>query len=79
MNANDVFKLSDMCGFYPVAGLSLSFWKYSTFNSTRFGANLGLGAELYATDVITVGIEAKYNIIKTWDQAMLAVRVGYSF
>lgn len=27
MNAHYVFKLSEMFGFYPLAGLSLSFWK----------------------------------------------------
>lgn len=83
MNAHYVFKLSDMFGFYPLGGLSLSFWKghYGKFssNATRFGANIGLGGEVYATSQITVGLEAKYNIIKDFDQAMLAVRVGYNF
>lgn len=84
LNAHYVVKLSDMFGFYPLGGLSLSFWKFDAghdynYNKTRFGANIGLGAEVYATDQISVGLEAKYNIIKTWDQAMLAVRVGYNF
>lgn len=79
MNAHYVFKLSEMVGFYPLAGLSLSFWDVYKHDTTRFGANLGLGAELYATDNITVGIEAKYNIIKHYDQANLAVRIGYNF
>lgn len=84
MNAHYVFKLSDMFGFYPLGGLSLSFWKgdakgFGPYNYTRFGANIGLGGEVYATSQITVGLEAKYNIIKDFDQAMLAVRVGYNF
>ncbi len=79
MNAHYVFKLSDMFGFYPLAGLSLSFWKAGPFNETRFGANVGLGGEVYATDRISVGLEAKYNIIKDLDAAALAVRVGYNF
>lgn len=84
MNAHYVFKLSDMFGFYPLAGVSLSFWKAGvthdmSINETRFGANLGLGAEIYATDRITVGLEAKYNIVKDVDQALMAVRVGYNF
>ena len=29
VNAHYVFKLSDMFGFYPLAGLDLSFWKVS--------------------------------------------------
>lgn len=83
LNAHYVFKLSDMFGFYPLAGLDLSFWKFSahdwSHNKTRFGANIGLGGEVYATDQITVGLEFKYNIIKTFDQPILAVRVGYNF
>ena len=46
---------------------------------TRFGANIGLGGEVYATDQITVGLEFKYNIIKDFDQPILGVRVGYNF
>lgn len=88
MNAHYVVKLSDMFGFYPLAGLSLSFWKADygelnhvklSSNYTRFGANIGLGGELYATDQITVGLEVKYNIVKDIDQALVAVRVGYNF
>lgn len=91
MNVHYVFKLSDMFGFYPLAGLDLSFWKQSfkgsfdghsldvSANETRFGANIGLGGEVYATEQITVGLEFKYNIIKDLDQPMLGVRVGYNF
>lgn len=87
MNAHYVFPLSEMFGFYPLAGLNLSFWKFSCMlddhsisqNETRFGANVGLGAELYATEQLTVGIEGKYTIIKDFDQALLAVRVAYNF
>ena len=45
----------------------------------KLGANIGLGGEVYATDRISVGLEAKYNIIKDLDAAALAVRVGYNF
>ena len=83
MNVHYVFKLSEMFGFYPLAGLDLSFWKFGaggwSHNMTRFGANIGLGGEVYATDQITVGLEFKYNIIKDFDQPILGVRVGYNF
>ena len=97
MNVHYVFKLSEMFGFYPLAGLDLSFWKASVneniggyrvkanANETRLGANVGLGGEVYATDQITVGMEFKYNILKSWgegarlSQPILAVRVGYNF
>lgn len=92
MNVHYVFKLSDMFGFYPLAGLDLSFWKASSsldfegygkakasYNWTRFGANIGLGGEVYATDQLNIGLEFKYNIIKDFDQPILALRVGYNF
>lgn len=79
MNAHYVVKLSEMFGFYPLAGLSLSFWDIHGYNATRFGANVGLGGEVYATQNLTVGLDIKYNIIKDFDQAMMAVRVGYNF
>lgn len=89
LNAHYVFKLSDMFGFYPLAGLDLSFWKISlgnsaSLNKTRLGANIGLGGEVYATDQLSVGLEFKYNILKSWEdfrlsQPILAVRVGYNF
>lgn len=84
LNAHYVVKLSDMFGFYPLAGLSLSFWNWDaghklSHNETRLGANIGLGGEVYATDALSVGLEVKYNIIKDFDQAMFAVRVGYCF
>ncbi len=79
MNAHYVFELSDMFGFYPIGGLSLSFWDGKYDNFTRFGVNIGLGGEVYATEQITVGLETKYNVIKDADQALVAVRVGYNF
>lgn len=87
LNAHYVIKLSEMVGFYPLAGLDLSFWKVDwghwghniSSNETRFGANIGLGAEIYASRDLTVGLEAKYNIIKDLDQFLIGVRVGYNF
>ena len=84
LNAHYVIKLSEMFGFYPLAGLNLSFWDLSlgdglSENVTRFGANIGLGGEVYATNNLSVGLEVKYNIVKDLDQALIGVRVGYCF
>ncbi|MDH6311750.1 opacity protein-like surface antigen [Parabacteroides sp. PFB2-10] len=89
VNAHYLVQLSDMFGFYPLAGLSLSLWKadlgrFEEFfqgngNENRFGVNVGLGAEVYATQNITVGLEVKYHIIKDFDQALIAVRAAYVF
>lgn len=82
MNAHYVVKLNDQFGFYPIGGLSLSFWDFKWNNDdtyTRLGANIGLGGEVYATPELTVGLDLKYHIIKDFDQAMCAVRIAYNF
>ena len=92
VNAHYVVPLSDVFGFYPLAGVDLAFWKFhgvgelndfgrydSSTTMTRFGVNLGLGAEVYATRELTIGLEVKYNIVKDFDQALLGIRVGYNF
>lgn len=88
VNAHYLVQLSDVFGFYPLAGLSLSLWKADlgkledfgfNKNENYFGVNVGLGAEVYATQNITVGLEVKYHIIKDFDQALIAVRAAYVF
>lgn len=87
VNAHYLFQVNEMFGLYPLAGLDLSFWRYGDIDGghglhktfTRFGVNLGAGGEVYATDQLTVGLEFKYNLIKDFNQPILAVRVGYSF
>ena len=81
LNAHYVVKLSEMFGFYPLAGLSLSFWNWDaghglSHNETRLGANIGLGGEVYATDNLSIGLEVKYNIIKDFDQIIHIVEIG---
>ena len=93
LNAHYVVKLSDVFGFYPLAGIDLAFWKFhhvgghindfgrvdDSHNETRLGVNVGIGGEIYATEQLTLGLEVKYNIVKDIDQALLALRVGYNF
>lgn len=90
VNAHYVFPLAEYIGFYPLAGINLSFWKYKSdlngildksvsSNETYIGANVGLGLELYASKEITIGVEFKYLIIKDLDQPMVGLRIGYNF
>ncbi|WP_085536044.1 outer membrane beta-barrel protein [Massilibacteroides vaginae] len=81
INAHYVFTLSDVFGFYPLGGVGLTFWDYKWRHSSmnRFGLNVGLGGEIYATKEITVGLEMKYNIMSDLDQAIAGIRIGYTF
>lgn len=67
--------------FYPIGGMGMSVWDFkgSDGNRTRLGLNVGIGAELYVTDEISVGTDMKYNLTKDYDQALVAVRVAYHF
>ena len=73
MNVHYVFPISETVGLYPLAGLSYN--NFSGVDFANFGANFGVGAEIYATKHITVGLELKYNI----DVPVAAVRVAYCF
>jgi len=89
LNAHYLVGLSEQFSFYPIVGVDLSFWDQkimkepresdASISNTRFGVNLGLGVEMYATERITVGLEAKYAIVKDYDQAWIGLRAGYSF
>ncbi len=63
---------------YPLGGIFLSNWDYETAGSdTRFGANLGAGAEYAITDMISLTGELKYML--TGDYRQLATSVGVTF
>lgn len=88
LNLHYLVPLSETVSFYPIVGANLSFWDQkwekeprvdASETATRFGANIGLGLEYYATSNVTVGLEVKYLIISKVDQAVLSARVGYSF
>lgn len=89
LNAHYVVRLSEQFSFYPLVGVDLSFWDTkledapvsadASVSDTRFGLNLGLGLEMYATERIVAGLEAKYAIVKDYDQALISLRVGYLF
>lgn len=79
-NAHYVVKLDPSFGFYPLGGVSLSFWDAPhDWDATRLGLNVGLGGEVYASRELTVGLELKYNLIQDLDQALAAVRIAYNF
>lgn len=87
LNFHYLVRLSESISFYPLVGADLSFWdqriirepREDSSSTTRFGANVGLGLEFYAAERLTFGLDVKYLIISKVDQAVLNLRVGYSF
>jgi outer membrane protein X len=80
-DAHYVVSVSEVFSFYPIGGIGLSIWNMDLLkgNAVRPGLNVGLGGELRLSPEISVGLDMKYNLIHTYDQALVAVRVGYHF
>jgi hypothetical protein len=79
LDGHYLLPLTEKTSFYPLAGVNLNFFDSAGKSITRLGANIGFGAELYVNYNITVGTELKYQVVKDYEQTVLAVRVGYSF
>ncbi|MDR1454541.1 MAG: outer membrane beta-barrel protein [Tannerella sp.] len=82
MDCHYVVTVSDMFSFYPLGGLGFSVWRphlFGTDGVARLGLNVGLGGDLRLSPQISVGLEMKYNITSTYDQALAAIRVAYHF
>ncbi|MDR3261719.1 MAG: outer membrane beta-barrel protein [Tannerella sp.] len=81
MDFHYMVPVSSIFSFYPIGGVGLSIWNWNgrEGNDTRLGLNVGLGGELRLTREISVGLDMKYNVVSTYDQALTAVRVAYHF
>lgn len=85
VNAHWIFKfVDDKLGVYPIAGVTVlgykaSYLGYSTPTYTRFGANVGAGAQYWITDHIGVNADIKYSIVADIDRPVFAVGAVYKF
>ncbi len=78
LNLHYVFDVADSFSVYPLAGLFVSNWDLDNVgDDTRFGANLGAGAEYAITDVVSLTGELRYML--TGDYRQLATSVGVTF
>lgn len=48
-------------------------------SSSKFGVNLGVGAQYDITDKIAISLEAKYQIISNFNQLVIGAGVAYKF
>lgn len=73
-------KISNRWRFYPIAGLTLSYWDVDHYGSdTNFGVNLGAGIEADINQHWYLDFSFKYRLISDYDQAVLGLGVGYRF
>ncbi|MCC8019261.1 MAG: porin family protein [Rikenellaceae bacterium] len=77
--------LAERFKIYPLAGFTVSHWKYDgndnhdKWNDTYFGANLGAGIEYDVAPNWLVNFDLKYRIIKDHGQLVLGLGFAYRF
>lgn len=78
-----LFNVADKFSIYPLVGITYTnvsvSWGGWSASEGRFGANLGAGAEYYINETFAVGLEAKYQLIADFDQAIISVGATYRF
>lgn len=78
-----LFNVAEKFSIYPLVGITYTNIKVSylgwSASEGRFGANLGAGAEYYLNQTFSIGLEAKYQLIADFDQAIISVGATYRF
>lgn len=70
---------------YPLAGLTYARWASDFGNDgaeithSKFGLNLGGGAEFDITDELMMNFELKYQCVSDFNQAIFSVGIAYMF
>lgn len=74
------FRLSRGFNIYPLAGLVFNAWNNRMGeNYNRFGADAGLGFELYITGSFKISLQGKYAFMKNTSGAFVGLSLGYVF
>ena len=81
-NVHYVFKAGEF-GLYPLAGVTLQNVKVSnagySHSESKFGVNLGAGAEYPITEKIKVNLEFTYKLVNDYDRSLIGLGVSYKF
>ena len=65
---------------YPLAGVGITNWSTDVFNGkVRFAIDLGGGFQFDVAEDFALTAEAKYQIIKDFNQAVFAIGAVYKF
>lgn len=86
-NVHYLFHAGDKVNIYPLAGLhyanATAHMKDLGFDENesdgKFGVNLGAGVDFKVAPALTVGVEAKYQIIDEFDQLVVSAGITYCF
>lgn len=86
-NVHYLFHVGDSFVIYPLAGLTFVGWKVSvewegmgaSVSETKFGANLGAGAQYWLTSSFGLNLEAKYQIVSNIDRPIFSLGAVMKF
>lgn len=75
------FLTFDELGIYPLAGVTLQSVNPDEGSSeSKFGLNIGAGAEYSFSEKIKVNLEFTYKLAsKNWDRSLVGIGVAYKF
>lgn len=79
LNLHYRMKLFDGFGIYPFAGLNYSHWGYDGPNASRWGANLGCGAEYRFSKKMSGFTEARLQFVSHESQPLIGAGLKYHF
>ena len=91
VNLHYLFHVADKFAFYPLAGVSLlgakadlgdSLKEYgvkASASETKFGANLGAGAQYWLTDNFALAFEIQYQLVSDYDRPVFTLGAAYKF
>lgn len=79
LNVHWCRRLFDGFSIYPFAGLNYSHWGYDGPNASRWGANLGCGAEYRFSGTISGFTEARLQCVAHETQPMVGAGLKYHF
>lgn len=85
-NVHYLFGLGDNFRLYPLAGLTFLGWSFDyageldgNASFTKFGFNLGGGAEYLITPRLALNLEIKYQIVSDWNRPIFSLGAAYKF
>ncbi len=84
VNLHYVFTFGEF-GVYPLAGVTLQNARVSgvpgggSHSESKFGLNLGAGAEYPITEKIKVNLEFTYKLVNDYDRSLIGLGVAYKF
>ncbi len=93
VNLQYLFNVADKLTFYPLAGVSLVGVKaeYDGFefagyeigggsaSDSKFGFNVGVGAQYWLTEIFALNFDAKYQIVSDFDRPVFSLGGVYKF